>query len=90
MAPPMPPESEPSGNATPAAVDYEKLEAAIADAIDNGGLGMRGINPVLVSVDGRTVVSHYRHGHGPDEQLHLWSVTKSVTSALVGIGIAAG
>ena len=88
--PALPPEPEPSGSAPAAAVDYGKLEAAISDAIDNGGLRMQTINAVLVSVDGRTVVSHYRNAHRPDEQLHVWSVTKSVTSALVGIAIADG
>jgi CubicO group peptidase (beta-lactamase class C family) len=42
---------------------------------------------VLVSVDGELKVAHYRNGSRPDDALHMWSVTKSVVSALIGIAI---
>ena len=40
--------------------------------------------------DGQPVIAHYRNGQRPDQALHVWSVTKSVTSALIGIAIADG
>ena len=45
------------------------------------------INAVLVSVGGETKVAHYRNGSRPEDALHVWSVTKSVVSALIGIAI---
>ena len=51
--------------------------------------GLANVRAVLVSVDGATVVAHYRDS-APDETAHVWSVTKSVLSMLVGIAIADG
>src|SRR5919106_1409634 len=34
-----------------------------------------------------TKITHYRNGRKPDEALHVWSVTKSVMSALIGIAL---
>ncbi len=45
------------------------------------------IDAVLVSVGGETKVAHYRNGSKPEDALHVWSVTKSVVSALIGIAI---
>ena len=42
----------------------------------------------MVSVDGQTVIAHYRNGSKPEQALHVWSVTKSVISVLIGIAIS--
>ncbi|HEX5905579.1 MAG TPA: serine hydrolase [Propionibacteriaceae bacterium] len=68
-------------------VDYQALEAAIETKIMSGSVGWQTIEAVLVSVDGETKIAHYRNGRKPEEALHVWSVTKSVTSALIGIAL---
>ena len=84
------PEPQPSPTPPKASVNYQAVEAAIEDQIKAGSLGLSTINAVMVSVDGKTVVAHYRNGARPDQALHVWSVTKSVTSALIGIAIGEG
>jgi CubicO group peptidase (beta-lactamase class C family) len=69
-------------------VDYAAMETAIEDKISSGSLRLSTINAILVSVGGETKVAHYRNSSGPDDALHVWSVTKSVVSALIGIAIA--
>ena len=68
-------------------VDYQALEEAIETKIMSGSVGWQTIEAVLVSVDGETRIAHYRNGRRPDEALHVWSVTKSVSSALIGIAL---
>jgi CubicO group peptidase (beta-lactamase class C family) len=68
-------------------VDYQALETAIETKIMSGSVGWQTIGAVLVSVDGETKIAHYRNGRKPNEALHVWSVTKSVTSALIGIAL---
>jgi CubicO group peptidase (beta-lactamase class C family) len=68
-------------------VDYQALETAIETKIMSGSVGWQTIGAVLVSVDGETKIAHYRNGRKPDQALHVWSVTKSVTSALIGIAL---
>jgi CubicO group peptidase (beta-lactamase class C family) len=63
------------------------METAIEDKIGSGSLNLSTINAVLVSVDGEMKVAHYRNGSNPEDALHVWSVTKSVVSALIGIAI---
>ena len=68
-------------------VNYVAVEAAIKDNISSGSLRLSTINGVMVSVGGETKVAHYRNGRKPPDALHVWSVTKSVASALIGIAI---
>ena len=82
-----PPESRPTPSPTKA-VDYAAMETTIENKISSGSLALSTINAVLVSVDGETKLAHYRNGSKPEEALHVWSVTKSVVSALIGIAIA--
>ena len=63
------------------------METAIENKISSGSLNLSTINAVLVSVDGETKVAHYRNRAKPQDALHVWSVTKSVVSALIGIAI---
>jgi CubicO group peptidase (beta-lactamase class C family) len=68
-------------------VDYAAMETALEDKISSGSLSLSTINAVLVSVGGETKLAHYRNGSKPQDALHVWSVTKSVVSALIGIAI---
>jgi CubicO group peptidase (beta-lactamase class C family) len=67
--------------------DYATMERAIEDKISSGSLDLSTVNAVLVSVGGETKIAHYRNGSKPEDALHVWSVTKSVVSALIGIAI---
>ena len=66
------------------------LERAVEDYIATGSVTLRTINSVVVDVDGVRQVELYRNGGGPNHYSHVWSVTKSVVSTLVGIAIAEG
>ena len=67
-----------------------ELERAIEDYIANGSVALETINSVVVEVDGIRQLELYRDGGGPNHYSHVWSVTKSVVSTLVGIAIAEG
>jgi CubicO group peptidase (beta-lactamase class C family) len=86
------PGSDPAADRSPVTItpDYAALETAIETKIKSGSVGWDTINAVMVSVDGQTVIAHYRNGQRSDQALHVWSVTKSVTSALIGISISDG
>ena len=47
------------------------------------------VRSVLVSVDGQTVIKYYRN-RTPEDYAHVYSVTKSVMSILVGIAVDEG
>src|SRR5215212_5072208 len=83
------PERQPEAthSATPSPIE---LERATEDYIANGSVALRTINSVIVEVDGIRQLELYRNGGGPNHYSHLWSVTKSVVSTLVGIAIAEG
>ena len=70
--------------------DYAVLESEIEKAISTGPATLDNVRAVLVSVDGETKVAHYRHGFTADDHRHVFSVTKSVISILIGIAIADG
>lgn len=70
--------------------DYVALEAEIDRAITTGPPTMANMQAVLVSVDGETKIAHYRHGFTGNDHRHVFSVTKSVISLLIGIAIADG
>jgi CubicO group peptidase (beta-lactamase class C family) len=75
---------------TPTPVDYQELERAIEDELTTGSVALDNVRSVLVSVDGESKVSHYRHGFTAEHSTHVWSVTKSVVATLVGIAISEG
>lgn len=81
---------EPSPQPSTAQVDYQALEDAVENRITTGPVSLDNVRAVLISVNGQTAVSHYRHGFTSQDTTHVWSVTKSVLSTLVGIAIADG
>ena len=88
-APPRLHTSEPTPASDPP-IDYVALEVEIEKAITTGPATLDNVRAVLVSVDGETQIAHYRHGFTADDHRHVWSVTKSVISILIGIAIADG
>ena len=74
-----------------------RLWAVLAVVLIAAGCGsgqkddsLRGITSVLVARHGKVVEERYYHGTHPSDRLPVFSITKSVTSALVGIAIANG
>jgi CubicO group peptidase (beta-lactamase class C family) len=73
-----------------AALDAAALQRAIDAHFEAGEpAGLENVRALLVSVDGATVAARYS-GSGPEEAAHVWSVTKSVLSMLVGIALDEG
>ena len=70
-----------------APVNYRQLGESIEEAIVSGSVALDTIGAVLINADGQTVLTHYRHGRKPDKTMHVYSVTKSVLSALIGIAL---
>ena len=66
------------------------LEAQIEDAITTGPASSDRVRAVLINVDGETKIAHYRHGFTEGDHGHVFSVTKSVLSILIGIAIDDG
>jgi CubicO group peptidase (beta-lactamase class C family) len=88
-APPPLPTLEPTP-VSKSPTEHVALEAEIEDAISTGPAVLDNIRAVLVNVDGETKISHHRHGFTGDSYGHVFSVTKSVVSILIGIAIADG
>jgi CubicO group peptidase (beta-lactamase class C family) len=65
------------------------MKRELQQRLASGDLSHRAVRAVLVSVDGDVVLSYYRNRR-PTEHAHVWSVTKSVMSILVGIAIDEG
>jgi CubicO group peptidase (beta-lactamase class C family) len=86
--PPAPP-AVPTTSST-SEIDYVALEAEIEKAITTGPAMLDNVRAVLVSVDGDRKLAHYRHDFTEVEHGHVFSVTKSVTSILIGIAIDDG
>ena len=71
-------------------VDWTAMDAAVETAIARGPAGLDNIRAVVVSVDGKIKLEHYRHGFNADSHEHVFSVTKSVVATLIGIAIDDG
>ena len=87
--PPPAPTSAPSTASTPL-IDCAALEADIERAIITGPATLDNVRAVLISVDGESKIAHYRRGFTEDHYGHVFSVTKSVLSILIGIAIDDG
>jgi CubicO group peptidase (beta-lactamase class C family) len=67
-------------------IDTDRLNAAIADAFAEPDPAMpRRTRAIVVVHGGRIVGERYADGYGPHNRFTGWSMTKSVSSALVGI-----
>jgi CubicO group peptidase (beta-lactamase class C family) len=73
-------------------VDALALERAVDDYFAQADTFMpelHAVRALLIAVDGRTVVARYS-GSRPDDTHHVYGVTKSVVSTLIGIAIDQG
>ena len=72
-------------------MDTEKLQQAVAAAFAEPSPDRpRRTHAVVVVYDGHLVAEHYAPGFGPGMPLPGWSMTKSITNALVGILVKQG
>ncbi|MDX6323642.1 MAG: hypothetical protein QOF52_3500 [Propionibacteriaceae bacterium] len=74
---------------TKAPPNYRAMEQELERRITDRRTGLQAVRAVLVSVDGKTVIAHYRASRS-SEHAHVFSVTKSVMSILVGIALDQG
>lgn len=81
--------SSPSSAVPERTVDFVAMKGELTSRLREGDPALRAVRSVLVSVHGETVVSHYQ-ARKPTERAHVWSVTKSVMSILLGIAIDEG
>jgi len=72
-----------------AASDYQVMQRQLAQQLSGEDPELKAVRSVLVSVDGQTVVKFYRN-RTPADYAHVYSVTKSVLSILVGIAVDEG
>src|SRR4029079_9953630 len=73
----------------PTGIDYAAMKRRLVREIEKWPDSLKEVRAVLVSVDGSTKLSFY-HARKPTEQAHIYSVTKSVVSILVGMAIDEG
>lgn len=67
-------------------LDSKQLEQALDDAFSEPGAGnLRQTRAVAVIYDGQLVAERYAPGFGPGMPMLGWSMSKSVTNALVGL-----
>jgi hypothetical protein len=86
---PFPEDGWPEGKLAPPA--QAALEAALDGAFaEPDPAHPRGTRAVVVVVQGRVVGERYASGFGPGTRLLGWSMTKSVTNALVGVLVGEG
>jgi len=95
-APPDPDQPWPQGDAEPVdprtlGVDPAKLEQALDQAFaEPGPEQRRKTRAVAVVYDGRLIAERYAPGFGAEIPMLGWSMSKSVTNALVGILVGQG
>ncbi len=86
----------PQGNAVqlddiPAKVNKQKLDVAIKGAfVETDSNRLKRTRAIVVVLDGRIIGEKYGDGFSKDTPLLGWSMTKSVTNALVGILVKQG
>ena len=75
----------------PSEVDQAKLETALDEQFSEPNPQKpRRTRAVVVVYKGRIIAERYAEGFGKDTPMHGWSMTKSLTSALVGILVGRG
>ena len=80
--------SQPQATPSQSSTATDPLPAAIADVM-NTYTTLENVRAIIVSVNGRTRFERY-FSSSADESRSIFSVTKSVTSSLVGIAISEG
>jgi CubicO group peptidase (beta-lactamase class C family) len=85
---PWPTKQWPVGNLSPAVPRSALEEILSVVAAPRPLLGQT--RAVVIIQGGRLVTERYMPGFGPDTRLISWSVAKSITQALVGIGVREG
>lgn len=75
-----------------ARVDLSQVTYEINGRTRTVGQYMQGgnTNAIAFMHDGRFIYDAYQNGFDPQTRHHMWSVTKSVTTSLVGIAVAEG
>lgn len=72
-------------------VDMVKIDAALDDAFSEPGVNKsRRTRAMLIVYDGKIIAERYAEGFDRDSKLIGWSMTKSITNALVGILVKDG
>lgn len=74
----------------PALPPSPALEAAVASAFSAEAAPGSGTRAVVVLHEGALAAEAYAEGFGPDTPLAGWSMTKSVTSTMIGMLVEAG
>lgn len=77
--------------ATPSGIDRQQLERSVADAFAEPDVkNPRNTRALLVVYDGAVIAERYAPGFNKDMPLPGWSMTKTITGALVGIMVGRG
>ena len=74
---------------TPTGIDYLALETELKRRLAAGPKTLKEVRSVLISIDGTTELA-FDQGSKATDHRHVWSVTKSVLSILVGIAVDEG
>jgi len=75
----------------PPGVDTEKLNDVVTHAFDEPtGASLRRTRAILVVYDGKIIAEKYAPGFTKDSRQIGWSMTKSITNAMVGILVKQG
>jgi CubicO group peptidase (beta-lactamase class C family) len=75
----------------PATVNFQKLNQTLENAFnETGEKKLRRVRAVVVVYDGQIIAEKYAPGFSAKSKHHGWSMTKSITNALVGILVKEG
>ncbi len=66
-------------------IDYKKLEKTVLNAFDKKGESKKRTRAVLVVYKDQIIAEHYKNGFDKNSILLGWSMTKSITSAVIGL-----
>ncbi len=66
-------------------IDYKKLEKTVLNAFDKKGESKKRTRAVLVIYKDQIIAEHYKNGFDKNSILLGWSMTKSITSAVIGL-----
>jgi hypothetical protein len=66
-------------------IDYDKLNAAVANAFDNKGEINKRTRSVIVIYKDKIIAEKYADGFNKNSKILGWSMTKSITGTLFGV-----